>query len=409
MNFPKKTLLIICDGLGDRPCKELNFKTPLEAAKKPNLNALAKKGACGLMYTLGPGIRAGSDTAHLSIFGYNIKKYYLGRGPLEALGLKMQLKQGDVAFRANVATVNKKGIIVDRRAGRIKDSSELANALDGIEIRGVQFIVKAGTAHRLALVMRGKGLSANISDSDPHKEGVEPLIVKPCDDSKEAKFTAGILNEFLKKAHNILEKHPLNKERKRQGLPVANIVLVRGAGMFKRIPSFEERYNMKACCIAGAGLYKGVARFVGMDVLDVEGATGRADTNVKAKIKKAIEALNAYDFVFVHIKACDVFGHDGDAKGKKSFIEKIDSALKPLLKLKDILIVITADHSTPCCMKDHSGDAVPVLIAGPSVRSDCIAKFEERECAKGYYRFNSGTELMNEILNLTAKAKMVGS
>ncbi len=409
MSLPKNVLLIICDGLGDRPCKQLGFKTPLEAAKKPNLNALAKKGACGLMYPLGPGIRAGSDTAHLNILGYNMKRYYQGRGPLEALGIKVQLKQGDVAFRANVATVDKEGIIVDRRAGRIDDASELAKALDGMEIKGVKFIVKPGTAHRLAIVMRGKGLSANISDSDPHKTGVRPLAVRALDDSKEARFSASVLNEFLKKAHSVLSAHPLNKERKKKGLPEANIVLVRGAGMFKPVQSFEERFGMKACCIAGAGLYKGIARFLGMDVLEVKGATGKANTDIKAKVNAAIKALQTYDFVFLHIKGCDIFGHDGDASGKKKFIERIDSALKPLLKLKDTLIVITADHSTPCCMKDHSGDAVPVLIAGPSVRSDSVSKFEERSCINGYYRFNSGLELMNEILNLTARAEMIGS
>jgi len=409
MNLPKKAILIICDGLGDRPCKELSYKTPLEAAKKQNLNALAKNAACGLMYSLAPSIRAGSDTAHLNIFGYNVKKYYLGRGPLEALGLKMQLQQGDIAFRANLATVDKKGIIVDRRAGRIDNSEPFAKLIDGLEIKGVKFIVKAGTAHRLALIMRGKGLSPKISDSDPHEDGLKPKEIKALDDSKEAAFTASVLNEFLKKVHSLLSGNKLNRERKKKGLLQANFVLTRGAGVFKRVPSFEERYGLKACCIAGAGLYKGIARFVGMDVLDVEGATGKANTNIKAKINRAIKSLQEYDFVFVHIKGTDIFGHDGDAKGKKKFIEKIDLALKPLLKLKDVLVVITADHSTPCCMKDHSGDAVPVLIWGPGIRSDTVDEFSERACAQGYYRFNSGIDLMNEILNLLNKAHLVGS
>ena len=409
MNLPKKMILIICDGLGDRPYKEFAYKTPLEAAKKPNLNMLAKNAACGIMYSLAPGIRAGSDTAHLSIFGYNIKKYYLGRGPLEALGLRMQLRQGDIAFRANLATVDKKGVIVDRRAGRIGNSKPFAELIDGMEIRGVKFIVKAGTAHRLALVMRGKGLSPKISDSDPHESGMKPKKIQPLDDSKEAAFTADILNEFLEKAHKLLSVSKLNRERKKKGLMQANFILTRGAGIFKRVPTFKERYWLSACCIAGAGLYKGIARFIGMDVLDVEGATGKVNTDINAKISRAIKALEEYDFVFVHIKGCDIFGHDGDVKGKKQFIEKIDSALKPLLKLKEALVIVTADHSTPCCMKDHSGDAVPVLIKGPGVRVDKVAEFGERACAKGYYRFNSGMELMNEILNLLGKAELVGS
>ncbi len=397
--IPKKVLLVVCDGLGDRPCKELNSKTPLEAARKLNLNELANKGACGLMHVLGQGIKPGSDTAHLSIFGYNIKKHYPGRGPLEALGIKMMLQQGDVALRANIATLARDGTIADRRAFR-SSAEPAAKLLDGIEIDGVKFLVKAGTAHRLAIVMRGKGLSANISDSDPHREQVRPLKVKPLDDSKEAEFTANVLNKFLEKARKILEKESSTK---------ANAILTRGAGIYFRVESFEERYGLKAACIAGAGLYKGIARFLGFDVFDVERATGTIETDINAKITKALELLQNYDFVFVHIKGCDIAGHDGNAKLKRNFIERIDSALKPLLKLEDTLIVITADHSTPCVLKDHSGDAVPVLICGSSVRSDSVASFDERSCANGYYRFMHANELMREIINLLGRSKIVGS
>ncbi len=399
-----KIILIVCDGMGDLPSKELNKKTPLEAAKTPNMDKMAKNGFTGIMNVLEKGIIPSSDRGHLALFGYEFKKNYIGRGPIEALGIKMHLKHGDVAFRGNMATVDQEWKILDRRAGRIKNVKKLAKSLNGMKIRGIHFSVKAGTSHRVAIVMHGPGLSAKVSDSDPHKEGKKVQKVKPLNKTKKAIFTAEVLNEFLEKAHKKLLKHPLNKERIKKGLPPANFVLTRGAGQMKKLKSFKEKHHLKACCIAGGGLYKGVAALVGMKVIEVKGATGTPNTNIKAKIARAIKEINSNcNFVFVHIKGTDIFGHDGDCKGKKKFIEKIDAAIKPLLSLNNTTIALTADHSTPCSKKDHSADPVPVVIwrKGLFLGNEKIKHFNERECIKGNLGRIQGIKLMQEIKRIS--------
>jgi len=404
-----KTILIICDGLGDRPIKELGNKTPLEAARTPNLDKLAREGICGVMHTLGVGQRPGSDTAHLSILGYDPKEYYHGRGPFEAAGIGIDLKPGDIAFRGNMGTVDDKLIVKDRRAGRIRDTTPYAKALDGIEIEGIRFIVKPGTGYRVGVVMRGSGLSSRISDPDPHELEVKVHEALPLNNTKESKFTANVLNKFLAKAHGILKDLDANKQRIKEGNPPGNYLLVRGAGYVADIPPFEKRYGLKAACIAGAGLYKGVARLLGMDGIKAEGATGLPDTNVESKFKTAVKALKQYDFIFIHVKAADSLAEDGNFKAKKEFIEKIDKAAKTLLGLEDTLIVLTADHTTPCALKTHSGDPVPLLMNGPGVRVDDVKEFGERNCAKGGLGHIKGLELMPEIINLMGKAPLIGA
>ncbi|MEM0360181.1 MAG: 2,3-bisphosphoglycerate-independent phosphoglycerate mutase [Candidatus Diapherotrites archaeon] len=393
-----KILLIVCDGLGDLPSQELGGKTPLEAAKKPNLDKMARKGRTGIMQVLGKGVIPESDSAHLTLFGYDLKKHYVGRGPFEALGLGINLKHGDIAFRSNFATVDSDLRITDRRAGRIENCSELAKKLNNMHIRGVHFLVKPGTEHRATVVLSGNGLSEKISDGDPHNTGEKALKILPLDKSREARFTAEVLNEFLEKAHKILDNHPLNLERKEKGLPTANYLLLRGAGKMKKAPSIKERFGLRACCIAGAGLYKGVAAFVGMEIIEVSGATGTPQTNINAKISRAIRELENFDYVFVHIKGCDVFGHDGKCIEKKQFIEKIDTALEPLLELKNTLVVITADHSTPCSKKNHSADPVPVLFFGNQIKPDKTNCFGENSCRKGALGIIQGKNLMKLML-----------
>jgi len=389
----KKTLFIILDGLGDLPCEELGDKTPLEAAKTPNLDKLAERGQVGLIDVM-HGKRPDSDTAHLILFGYDLNKYYLGRGPYEAAGLNMEMKEGDVVLRANLATVDENDIIIDRRAGRIKDAKPFEKMLN-INVDDVGFIVKAGTGHRLALIMRGKDLSPNITKTDPKKIGTKPLKAMPKDNSDESKRTAEILNKYISITHEILDKCEENKKRKEQGELPANMLLTRGAGQYRKIPSFEEKYGMKAACIAGAGLYKGIGRILGMDVIEVDGATGFPDTNVFAKFNRAIQLLKDYDFVFVHVKATDIFGEDGDCVGKKEFIEKVDKAAKILLDLS-CMIVITGDHSTPCKLKDHSGDPVPLLLVG--MGKDDVNEFNERACRNGSLGTIEGRDLMKIVL-----------
>lgn len=393
----KKIVFIIIDGVGDKPIPKFNNNTPLEQAYTPNMDKLAKKGICGIMHVLKPGQAPHSDEGHLTLFGYDLNKYYPGRGPIEALGIGLNLNYGDIALRANLGTVDKNLIVKDRRTGRIETTQPYVKLVNGIKIENVKFIVKAGTSHRAAIVMRGKNLSDNISDSDPKKEGKKVLKVKPL--NKKAKFTASVLNKFLELSYKKFKDLPLNKKRIKQNLLPGNYFLTRGAGHYKKIPSFKEMYNKKSCCIAGGGLYKGLGAIAGMKLLNVKGATGTPKTDIKAKFLAAKKSLHNYDFVFLHIKATDVFGHDNNPDGKKAFIEKIDKQLKILMK-EDLLITITADHSTPCAVKDHSADPVPLLIYSKDIKPDSITRFGESYCRKGKLGIIQGKGYMRTVMRL---------
>lgn len=394
----KKIILTIIDGMGDRPIPELGNKTPLEAASSPNLDFLAQEGVCGLVLPfLFPGEEVPtSQGAHIALLGY--KDYFLGRGPYEAAGIEMKMEPGDVALRANFGTVDEDLKIIDRRAGRIEKTSPLIEALSGIEIKGVKFLIKRSYGHRAVLILRGQNLSDKITDGDPHKTGVKVKKIKPQNQSRSAQFTAQVLNQFLEKAHQILKNHPFNKKREKQDLLPGNYLLVRGAGCFKEVPSFKERYDLRSCCIAGGGLYRGVGKILGMDLIKVKGDTGQADTNLKGKISAAKRNLREYNFVFLHIKATDTFSHDGDFVGKKEFIEKIDKNLKPLLGLKDTLLVITADHSSCSKLKDHCKEPIPLLVWGDG--KDSVSQFSEKSCPKGKLGKIKQIHLMGKILEL---------
>lgn len=401
--------MIICDGLSDRPIYELGGKTPLEAAVKPNLDKLASRGMTGMMHTVDIGVRPGSDIAHLSLFGYDTKKHYTGRGPFEAAGLGMDLKPGDVALRGNFATVDTNFTVIERRAERIDETESLIASLGKLITPGVKIFIKRGTGHRLALVLRGDKLDSRISDVDPHKEGLKILKAKPLIDTDETKKTAKIINEFVTKSYEILKNHPLNKKREKSGLPPANIILLRGAGILPELPTFREKYGFTAACIAGAGLYKGIAKLLGMDIIAVPGATGKLNSNISVKIKVALSAFAKYDFVFIHIKACDILAEDGDFMGKKKFIEKIDQALLPLVKRDDILIIVTSDHTTSSYLKMHTADPVPLLIAGKNLHTDHVVHFGERETATGRLGHIQGKHLMPIILDFLGRAPLYGA
>lgn len=407
----KKALVFVMDGLGDRPIPEFDNKTPLEYAKTPNFDKLASESQCGLMYTLGRGKRPGSDTAHLSIFGYPIDEYYTGRGPIEAAGVGIELQEGDVAFRGNFGTVLDDWTVLDRRAGRIKDVTPFAEALDGIEIDGIKFIVKKGTAYRAGVVMRGKGLSSMVTDADSHNANDKIHEVVAKDDSKEAAFTASVLNKFMKKSYEILNNMEENKEREKNGELKANFLLLRGAGIYPKLPKFTTKWGFNnACCIAGGGLYRGVGAFLGMDLINVEGATAQPDTNLEGKFRAAIEALKKYDFVFLHVKPTDSLAEDGNYMGKKDFIEKIDKYVSILNEVDDeTVIVITADHSTACELKAHSGDPVPIMFHAKGVRNEGLTKFSEREFAKGSLGIIEGKDVMPNVLNIMGRLPLTGA
>lgn len=394
----KKILFIVIDGLGDKPIPQLGNKTPLEAAKTPNLDWLAKNGICGFLepFLFPWQKKPESDIAHLALFGYNPKKYYLGRGPYEVAGIGMELKEGDVAMRANFATVGRNFKVIDRRAGRIEKTQPLVNALSRKIIKGIKFLIKKSYGHRAGLILRGKNLSEKISDGDPHETGARAREITPLNETGEAEFTAKVLNEFLNKTYLILKNHPLNKKRTKTGLLPANYLLVRGAGKFKKTLNLKEKHGLKAACIAGGGLYKGIGKILGMELINVRSATGLPNTNLKGKISAAKKALKNYDFVFLHIKASDSLAEDGNFIGKKEFIERIDKNIKPILNLKDTLIVITADHSTCSLLKRHCLEPIPVLIYGNG--RDSINEFSEKACKKGSLGKIKQLNLMKKIM-----------
>ena len=401
-----KAILIVCDGLGDRPTFE--GKTPLQAADTPNLDAISEAGINGLIDVIAPGIVPGSDTAHLAIFGYDPYKYYPGRGVFEALGADMELSNGNVAFRANFATVDDNMRVIDRRAGR-NGSKELAEALNGLEIEDVEIKLKNTTEHRCAVVMKGKNLSRDVSDVDKHVGGDIVAECKPLKDGTAEKKTAGIVNEFVRRSYEILNKHPVNEERRRKGELPANIILLRGAGSYEKVPSMKERFGFSSACVAGASLYKGVAKYIGMEVIPVEGATGKADTNLINKAEAALRALKHYDFVFVHIKATDSMGHDGNYEGKLDMILRIDKEFMPRIKDADAYIAVTADHSTPVSIKRHSSDPTPIVINGEGVRRDEVTKYDEISVAAGGLGRIKGLDLVPILSDFMGYYMMYGT
>ncbi len=386
----KKIVLIVLDGLGDR--RTLDRPTPLEAAKTPTLNFLAKNGSCGLHYPLSPGVPIGSGLAHTLLFGYS-EDDYPGRGVLEAYGAGIDLQPTDLAFRVNFATSDENFRIIDRRAGRRGEfipqmAEELQEALNNNPF-GVRVILKAYENYRGVLVLRGSILHP-IPDLDPQIEG-EPLPF-----SKD-EMTGRIVNWIVVQSYEFLKNHPLNKKREEMGLPPANILLLRGAGSIKQRIPFHEKHHMRGLAIADRNLYLGVASYFGMDT---------AKVSDEEKIPLLMERLEEYDFFFVHFKLTDVYGHDGKWEEKKRYIEYVDGLLSPLKELKDVVIVVTGDHSTPAILKNHSGDAVPLLIYGGNL--DDVKRFGEHECVKGRIGIVRAADVLNLAMDAAGRMKEVG-
>jgi len=406
-------LLLIGDGLGDRAVPELGGKTPLEAANTPTLDRLAAEGESGLMDPIGVGIRGGSDTGHLALLGYDPYKYYPGRGPFEALGIGMSVARGDLAFRCNFSTVDDGLIVLDRRAGRIKDgTAELAAALNGLQIEDVTCYFKESIAHRAALVMRGPGLGEHVSDVDPHEVGAkvwEAHSTKEGDAASEK--TARILNAFVRKSYEILDQHPINVQRRAQGLPPANIALPRGIGVSPDLPPFNEKAGVKSACIVEVGLVKGLGEYLGMDVIDVQGSTASVDTDTEAIGRAVIEALQDHNFVLCNVKGPDVAGHDGNARGKISIIEKIDRMVEQIVAATGgkLIIAFTGDHSTPVTYGDHTGEPCPILFWGPTVRKDLVTTFGETAASQGGVHRIRGLDVVNILTSYMGVQEKFGA
>lgn len=394
------------DGMGDRPIKELNNQTPLQAANTPNMDQMAKEGITGIMDSIAPGIRPGSDTAHLSILGYNPYEVYTGRGPFEASGVALDVIPGDIAFRCNFSTMDENGIVTDRRAGRIregtKDLVEKLNTMVLDDYKDIKIIFKESTGHRAVLVLRGEGLSDKVSDADPKVEGKAPAEVVALDGSAEAEKTADILNKVVAKTYEMLKDHPVNLERIKNDLPPANVVIPRGAGAVPEVEPINDKYEINSACIAETGLIMGIARFAGMDVIEMEDVTGGVDTNLDNIRDTIIDQVknSDHDFFLINIDGADEAGHDGNVKQKVEFIEKVDKVvMSELLKLEDVYIFLTADHSTPISVKNHTGDPVPILIRGPEVRTDDVEEYNEFATYKGGLCRIRGSDVMNIMMD----------
>ncbi len=417
MRGDTKLLIFIGDGMGGRPIAELDSQTTIEAANTPAMDRVAREGSCGMLDPIAPGRPAGSDTAHMAILGYEPEKYYRGRGPFEAKGVGIEVRPGDVAFRCNFATVEGK-MVVDRRAGRIKSGTvELADAIreEIPKIGDVQIIFEPSVEHRAALVLRGPGLSHEISEVDPHEPDVdyfESHALEGAEDVAGANKTARVINEFVKRANEVLQDHPVSKQRRAQGLPPANIVLPRGAGTAVHLEDFEQRYGVHGAMIVEVDLVRGVGEYLNMDVIHVDGATGGQDTDELAIARAIVEAFETHDFVLANIKCPDLGGHDGDCQTKIDAIEKVDRAIGHLLENLDwdcTTIMVTADHCTPCSLMDHSGDSVPIAFFGNGTRPDDVDVYGERACSKGIMGNLRGMEVMNVMLNFAGRAEKFGA
>lgn len=403
---------MIIDGMADRPLADLENKTPLEAAKTPNMDELAKLGICGIMDPIKPGIRAGSDTSHISILGYDPYQVYTGRGPFEAAGVGVDVVTGDIAFRCNFSTADQQGIITDRRAGRIREGTEqLSKAINSINaVEDIEIIFKESTGHRAVLVLRGEGLSDKVTAADPKYNDKKWEPVKSTDGLPDSAKTARILNEVIKKSYELLKDHPVNLKRINAGENPANIILPRGAGAVPEVQPFQEKYGLKAACIAETGLIKGIGKITGMDIIDVEGATGGVDTNLENITHSIIKtAADDYDFLLINVDGADEAGHDGMLKEKLEFIQKVDDVVGKLKKIDDTYFILTADHSTPISVMDHTGDPVPILIRGPEVRVDDVENFNERAASKGGLCRIKGSDVMNILTDLMNRSAKFGA
>jgi 2,3-bisphosphoglycerate-independent phosphoglycerate mutase len=387
---PSKIVMLVIDGLGGLPDFKTG-KTELETAHTPYLAQLAKKGICGLIDPVGPGITPGSGPGHLALFGYDPLSFVIGRGVLEALGIGFELKKNDIAARGNFCTVDDKGLITDRRAGRIitDKCTELCTLLSQIELPGVQSFVLPVKEHRFSFILRGEGLAAEINDTDPQKTGVVPYPAKYT--KPTAKHTAHIVNDFINKSRIALAKHH-----------PANMILLRGFSKLPHIPSMNDIYKLTPAAIASYPMYKGLAKLVGMKIYN-------ADSDTKQELKILKDCYAKHDFFYIHVKHADSAGEDGDFKRKVKVIEQVDSALPQLLNLKPEVIIVTGDHSTPALLKGHSWHPVPLLLYSQWCRHDNVKEFSESACVSGGLGRLHATDIMPLVMANALKLTKFGA
>ncbi len=385
------TLLVIIDGMPDRAARALSGRTPLQAAHTPTLDRLAREGQCGLADAIGPGIVPDTAAGTLALLGQS--PLAIKRGPVEALGSGIELEPGDIALRGNFATIDDEGLIVDRRAGRVRDEAlALAEALQAIRLDDfpdVSVVVAPATEHRLAIVLRGPGLSSNIRGSDPGdgaptQEPLAPEAFDPVDSN--AVHTAAVLAAFEREARRALSDHPANVERGSRGLPPANAVLTRGAGrVHDLVPLEDGGVQLELACVAGDKTILGLAQFLGATPITDDAFTANLDTDLAGKFDRARDALREHDLVILHLKGADIAAHDQRPEQKAAFFERVDEQLGRLLDNRDgaLRIAVAADHATLSDSGQHAADPTPVVIWGEGITADDVQVFDEFSVATG--------------------------
>lgn len=360
-----KIVLLVADGLGGLSV-EPNGRTELESARTPNLDALTREGVCGLSTPVLPGITPGSGPGHLGLFGYDPLEYRIGRGILEALGINFAVGSRDVAARGNFCTVDAKGLITDRRAGRptTERCVAMCKLLQEIKIPGAEVYIEPVREHRFVVVLRGDGLGDSVNDTDPQAVGVAPLPAKGADTASTK--TADLANQFIAAASRVLKDQA-----------PTNMATLRGFARYPKIATYQEVYGLKAAALAVYPMYKGLARLVGMDVLD-------AGTTLGDQIATLKKVWSQYDFFFLHYKYTDSTGEDGNFPGKVEMIERLDTELPKIRALNPDVLIVTGDHSTPSRLKSHSWHPVPTLLWAPATcRADQVTEFGESYCLRG--------------------------
>lgn len=395
---PRKCLVLILDGLGDLPVAELDGRTPLEAAETPFFNRMAGSGLHGLVDPVAPGVVPNTHTGVGLVFGLlPAQMHLLKRGPVEAAGAGLKLKRGEIAFRANLATLEeRKGrlYVSDRRAGRVtRDSAEFAGLLKEIDLGdGIVARFQATDQHRGVLVLSGPDLGGRVGNTDPG-DGGSPGWLKSClPHESGSAFTAHKVNRFIELAHERLKAYPLNRQREQAGkLPVTGVI-TRGAGAWFDLDDVLTQRGIQAALVAGCNTVAGLGHIFGMSVIREPGFTADRNTDIQAKLNAARDALLRFPLVYVHIKAPDLFAHDSQPRGKRDFIERIDRAMA-VLEDSGAAIAVTADHTTDSNTGAHTADPVPVFLYTPEGRTGGRGQkvnFGETACREGTMERQSG-------------------
>jgi 2,3-bisphosphoglycerate-independent phosphoglycerate mutase len=422
-------IYVVIDGMGDLPIEELGNKTPLEAAETPNMDFLARNGKTGLMYTIRKGFAPESDVAVISILGYDPFKYSTGRGVLEAIGADMSMNDGDLALRCNFATLGSEKKIIDRRAGRdltTEEAEELSRAVNAkvrLQSYPADFEFKSTIGHRGVLVIKSRKnpLTSKITNTDPAYSVVEGIGVakatvemvlkkcKPIDSTEEAIVSANLVNEFIEKSHVVLDEHEVNRRRAAEGKLKANVILTRDAGhLLPRFFNINEKYDVSFISLTDMPVERGISKLAGMQTAVLPSPSDNLEEDCTLRVNKLLELLPSYDCFYIHIKGPDEPGHDGRFNLKTQLIATIDryffAKLLKEMNLENHIVCVTADHSTPCKLKAHSDDPVPLLISGNGMKGDNVNKFSEKECRKGSLGvLQHGTELMPKLMSYLKK------